>query len=214
MNPAEKNERMAVARDFMVRSQIEARGIGDPRVLEAMRRVPRDRFVPAELLIQAHEDHPLPLGHGQTISQPYIVAYMAEALDLRGHERLLEVGSGCGYMAAVLSLLAKDVYGLELEPTLHARSEVLLQELGYDNIHLRCGDGREGWTEKAPFDAIVLSCAADDVPKALWNQLAEHGRILLPLGTPYGYQQLVLMTKRLAGSDIKELLPVAFVPLR
>ncbi len=205
---------MAVARDFMVRSQVEARGIDDPRVLEAMRRVPRDRFVPDSFRIQAHEDHPLPLGHGQTISQPYIVACMAEALDLRGHERVLEVGSGCGYMAAVLALLAKDVYGLELEPTLHEGSEALLQELGYDNIHLRCGDGRRGWVEKAPFDAIVLSCAADEVPKALWEQLADGGRLLLPLGTPYGYQQLVHLTKHPEGSELKELLPVAFVPLR
>jgi len=205
---------MAAARDFMVRSQIEARGIADPRVLAAMRQVPRDRFVPEGLRIQAHEDHPLPLGHGQTISQPYIVAYMAEALALRGHERLLEVGSGCGYMAAVLSLLVKDVYGLELEPALHEGSEALIQELGYDNIHLRCGDGRKGWAEKAPFEAIVLSCAADEVPKALWDQLADEGRLLLPLGTPYGYQQLVLLTKRPAGSEVKELLPVAFVPLR
>lgn len=206
--------RMAVARTFMVQTQIEARGISEPRVLEAMRRVPRDCFVPEALRIQAHEDHPLPLGHGQTISQPYIVAYMAEALGLRGHERVLEVGSGCGYMAAVLSLLVKDVYGLELEPALHEGSEALIQELGYDNIHLRCGDGREGWTEKAPFDAIVLSCAADQTPKPLWDQLGDEGRLLLPLGTPYGYQQLVLLTKRPQGSEVKELLPVSFVPLR
>ena len=206
--------RMAVARDYMVQAQIEARGVADSRVLEAMRQVPRDRFVPEGYLIQAHEDHPLPLGLGQTISQPYIVALMAEALGLRGHERVLEVGSGCGYMAAVLALLAKDVYGLELEPALHERSEAVLQALGYDNIHLRCGDGREGWKEKAPFDAILLSCAAEEVPKALWDQLADDGCLLLPLATPFGYQQLTLLTKRPEGREVKELLAVAFVPLR
>jgi protein-L-isoaspartate(D-aspartate) O-methyltransferase len=214
MTPPIDDMRMSVLRDFMVQSQIASRGISDPRVLEAMRRVPRHHFVPDELLIQAHEDHPLPIGHGQTISQPYIVAYMAEELGLRGHERVLEVGSGCGYMAAVLSLLVKDVYGIELEPTLHARSEVLIQALDYDNIHLRCGDGREGWPEKAPFDAILLSCAADEVPSALWEQLAEDGRMILPLGTPYGYQQLMVLTKRPEGRETRPLIPVAFVPLR
>ena len=208
------DERMAVARAYMVQSQIEARGISDPRVLEAMRRVPRHWFVHADFLIQAHEDHPLPLGHGQTISQPYIVAYMAEELGLRGHERVLEVGSGCGYMAAVLSLLAKDVYGLELEPELAQRSQDIVQALRYDNIHLACGDGAKGWPEKAPFDAILLSCAADAVPDPLWEQLAEEGRMILPLGTPYGYQQLVVLAKRDGERVLRELIPVAFVPLR
>lgn len=208
------DERMAVARRFMVESQIEARGIKDPCVLEAMRRVPRHRFVPEGLLIQAHEDHPLPLGHGQTISQPYIVACMAEALALRGHERVLEVGSGCGYMAAVLSLLAKDVYGIELEPELSGRSKGILESLGYDNIHLACGDGAKGWPEKAPFDAILLSCAADRIPPALWEQLAEGGRMILPLGTPYGYQELELVTRTPTGPEHRSLGAVAFVPLR
>jgi len=206
--------RMAVARAFMVQTQIEARGLTDPRVLAAMRQVPRDLFVPAGCLIQAHEDHPLPLGQGQTISQPYIVAYMAAELGLRGHERVLEVGSGCGYMAAVLSLLAKEVYGIELEAVLHERSETVTRELGYENLHLRCGDGRQGWEEKAPFDAILLSCAADTVPEALWDQLADQGRMLLPLGTPHGYQQLVLLVKHHEERRVKELIPVAFVPLR
>lgn len=205
---------MAVAREFMVQSQIEARGVLDPRVLEAMRRVPRHRFVPDTFLIQAHADHPLPLGHGQTISQPYIVACMAEALSLRGHERVLEIGSGCGYMAAVLALLAKDVYGVELEPELCERSRTVTQALGYDNLHLRCGDGRDGWEDKAPFDAIVFSCAAEAVPPAPWAQLAEHGRMILPLGSVHGYQQLTLLTKQPEGQEVRELLPVAFVPLR
>ena len=214
MQPSDYDERTAVARDHMVRTQIEARGVADARVLEAMRRVPRHRFVPEGCLIQAHEDHPIPLGQGQTISQPFIVAFMAEALCLEGHERVLEVGSGCGYMAAVLSLLAKDVYGLELLPELHARAASLVEELGYDNIHLHCGDGRGGWPGKAPFDAILLSCAADHVPPALWEQLAEGGRMILPLGTPYGYQMLVLLTKREGARETRDLIAVSFVPLR
>lgn len=209
-----EDEGLAMARDYMVRTQIEARGVSDPRVLEAMRRVPRDRFVPEIYRLHAHEDHPLPLGLGQTISQPYIVAYMAEELGLAGHERVLEVGSGCGYMAAVLSLLAKDVYGIELEAELHERSEAVLQALGYDNIHLRRGNGREGWREMAPFDAILVSCAAESVPKALWEQLAEDGCRLVPLDTAFGYQQLVLLTKRPRGREVRELIAVSFVPLR
>ena len=214
MIPGADDLRMTVAREYMVQSQIEGRGISDLRVLEAMRRVPRHRFVPEGLLIQAHEDHPLPLGLGQTISQPYIVALMAEALSLRGHERVLEVGSGCGYMAAVLALLAKDVYGIELEPELLQRSQGLLRTLGHDTIHLRCGDGALGWPEKAPFDAIVVSCAADRVPAPLWEQLAEGGRIILPLGTPYGSQELVVETKTAEGARTRTLGAVAFVPLR
>jgi protein-L-isoaspartate(D-aspartate) O-methyltransferase len=206
--------RMTVAREYMVQSQIEGRGISDPRVLEALRRVPRHRFVPEGFLIQAHEDHPLPLGLGQTISQPYIVALMAEALGLRGHERVLEVGSGCGYMVAVLSLLAKDVYGIELEPDLLQRSQGILQALGHDNIHLLCADGALGWPGKAPFDAIVVSCAADRIPPPLWEQLAEGGRIILPLGTPFGCQELVVETKTAEGSRTSSLGAVAFVPLR
>jgi protein-L-isoaspartate(D-aspartate) O-methyltransferase len=214
MSPGSEDTRMAVAREYMVETQIEARGIADARVLEAMRRVPRHRFVPEGYLIEAHEDHPLPLGLGQTISQPYIVACMAEALELRGHERVLEVGSGCGYMAAVLSLLAKDVYGIELEQELSQRSKDILETLGYANVHLQCGDGALGWPGKAPFDAIVVSCAADRIPPPLWEQLAEGGRLILPLGTPYGYQELVVETKAETEPRTRSLGAVAFVPLR
>ncbi len=206
--------RMGAAREHMVETQIEARGISDARVLEAMRTIPRHRFVPSELRIHAHEDHPLPLGHGQTISQPYIVAYMAEELGLLGCERVLEVGSGSGYMAAVLSLLVEAVYGIELEASLYAHSQVLLQELGYGNIHLMCGDGAMGWEEQAPFNAILLSCAANAIPPALWDQLAPNGRMILPLGTPYGYQQLVRITRTPEGQRVQPLLAVSFVPLR
>lgn len=201
-------------REFMIETQIIARGISDARVLEAMGEVPRERFVPPYALDDAYGDHPLPIGHGQTISQPFIVAYMAEALALQGSERVLEVGSGCGYMAAVLSLLAGDVYGVEREPSLHQQSEVRLRELGYRNIHLRCGDGREGWADESPFDAILVSCAADEVPPALWDQLAESGRLLLPLATAFGDQRLVRMKKGPGKRKIEELISVVFVPLR
>lgn len=205
---------MALARDHMVKTQIEGRGVSDLRVLEAVRKVPRHRFVPEGFVLQAHEDHPLPIGLGQTISQPYIVAYMAEELDLRGYERALEVGSGSGYMAAVLALLVKDVYGIELEQSLFETSLETIQALGYDNLHLKCGDGSKGWPEKAPFEVILLSCAAEAIPEPLWDQLAEGGRMILPLGTPFGYQQLVVVTKTPEGPLKRPLIPVAFVPLR
>lgn len=198
----------------MVSLQIQARGVADARVLAALSAVPRHRFLPAHQHAQAYDDHPLPIGPGQTISQPYIVAFMAEALGLRGYERVLEVGSGCGYFAAVLSLLAKDVCGIELDPGLSESSQRLLQELGYGNVRIRCGDGAEGWAERAPFDAIVLSCAADWLPQALWGQLAEEGVALLPESRGWGGQQLVLHRKHDGKTTVEELLSVAFVPLR
>ena len=151
----------------MVREQIEARGVRDPRVLAAMREVPRHRFVPEENQALAHGDHPLPIGRGQTLSQPYIVAFMAEALELTGSETVLEVGAGSGYFAAVLGRLARRVEALELEPELAARSSTLLAELGFTNVGVHLGDGSLGWPPLAPFQAIVLSCAARDVPPAL-----------------------------------------------
>lgn len=202
------------AREIMVRLQIQGRGVHDTRVLHALRAVPRHRFVPPSLLREAYDDHPLPIGSGQTISQPYIVAYMAEMLKLRGYERVLEVGSGSGYMAAVLSLLAKDIYAMELEPDLCERAEQLLANLGYDNVHFRCGDGAQGWPEKAPFDAIILSCSAVDVPPALMEQLIVGGRMVLPLGSPGWSQQLIRLTHREDGWHRENDLPVAFVPLR
>jgi protein-L-isoaspartate(D-aspartate) O-methyltransferase len=198
----------------MVRDQIEARGVRDPRVLAAMRAVPRHRFVPEGLAAEAHADRPLPIGLGQTISQPYIVAAMAEALELGGTERVLEVGAGSGYMAAVLSDLAAEVYGVELEPGLHARAVETLADLGRANVHLRCGDGALGWPEHAPFDAILLSCAAPGIPPDLWDQLAEGGRLILPMGPPGATQELVLARKAAGGSRITRLMAVVFVPLR
>jgi protein-L-isoaspartate(D-aspartate) O-methyltransferase len=202
------------ARRVMIERQLVRRGIRDPRVLEAMRRVPRHEFVPDELRAIAYEDGPLPIGGGQTISQPFIVAYMAEVLGLRGNERVLEVGSGSGYAAAVLSLLAADLYGIELEGELHARSVATLERLGYQNVHLRHGDGFKGWKEAAPFDAILMSCAAEAIPGPLWDQLREGGRFLYPEGPPGGPQELVLVTRTGGKPVVRRLEAVRFVPMR
>jgi len=201
-------------REVMVRDQIAARGVRDPRVLAAMAAVPRERFLPVGLRDEAHADRPLPLGPGQTISQPYIVAYMAEALGLRGPERVLEVGSGSGYFAAVLAVLAKDVCGIERDASLAARSQRTLDELGYSNVRIRPGDGARGWPDRSPFDAIVLSCAAAGLPPDLWDQLAEEGVALLPEDTAWGGQRLVRLRRREGRALREELLAVAFVPLR
>ena len=201
-------------RETMVRDQIAARGVRAPKVLEAMRTVPRHRFVPGELAAVAHADRPLPIGAGQTISQPYIVAAMAKALELTGSERVLEVGAGSGYMAAVLSMLSREVRAVELEPGLVVEAARVLAALGCANVHLRCGDGALGWPEHAPYDAIVLSCAAPAIPPDLWDQLAADGRIILPMGAPGTTQELILVRKAPGGSRISRLMPVVFVPLR
>jgi len=201
-------------REEMVRAQIEARGVRDPRVLEAMRRVPRHLFVPEPFRAAAHADQPLPIGRGQTISQPYVVAFMAEALGLRPGDRVLEVGSGSGYAAAVLSLLAAEVYGIEIERELYDRSVATVGGLGYRNLHLRLGDGFAGWPERAPFDAILLSCSAPEIPPPLWAQLREGGRLLYPRGPDGGAQELVLVVKSPQGPAERRLEPVRFVPMR
>lgn len=198
----------------MVTDQIRARGVGDPRVLAAMEAVERHRFLDPDQAWEAYCDHPLPIGRGQTISQPFIVACMAEALALDGREKVLEVGSGCGYMAAVLARLARQVRGIELEPALHRHAQTTLADLGVANVRLRCGDGRLGWPEEAPFDAILLSCAADQVPPPLWEQLAPEGRLLLPLASMPFCQDLVLVRRTPSGLVRRSLLPVVFVPLR
>ncbi len=201
-------------REAMVRDQLAARSIRDARVLDAMRTVPRHRFVPEAFRAHAYLDAPLPIGRGQTISQPYVVAFMAEALQLRGTERGLEVGSGSGYAAAVLSLIVGEVYGIEIEKELYDRSVDTIGELRYPNVHLRWGDGFRGWPEKAPFDAIVLSCAAEAIPEPLWQQLSEGGRLLYPRGGADAIQELVLVTKTRGGPQETRLAPVRFVPMR
>jgi len=190
------------------------RRIRDRRVLDAMEAVPRERFVPEAYRPFAHCDQPIPIGQGQTTSQPYVVAFSAEALELAGAERVLEVGSGSGYMAAVLSHLAAEVYGIEIEPELHQRSVAVISTLGLANVHLRQGDGYVGWPEAAPFDAILLSCQAVQVPPPLWEQLAEGGRLLYPKGAAALGQMLVLVTKTARGPRERSLAPVVFVPMR
>ncbi len=205
---------LAKARKAMVATQLRSRDIRDPKVLEAMGAVPRHRFVPNVHQALAHADHPLPIGRGQTISQPYIVAYMAQALRLTGSERVLEVGSGSGYALAVLARLARRVHGIELEAELHDRARVVLDDLGLSAIQTRCGDGWKGWPEAAPFDAILVSCAPESVPKALLDQLAPGGRMVVPLGPQGSAQVLLRVTRTPKGLLEERLLPVSFVPMR
>ncbi|ABS28299.1 protein-L-isoaspartate O-methyltransferase [Anaeromyxobacter sp. Fw109-5] len=213
-HPSAERSTPETERRRMVEEQLAARGIRDRRVLEAMGKVPRERFVPEQWRSLAYLDEPLPIGRGQTISQPYVVAFMAQALALRGGERVLEVGSGSGYAAAVLAHLAGAVYGIELEPELHARSVETLAELGYGNVHLRRGDGFLGWPERAPFRAIVVSCAMEEIPAPLWEQLVQGGRIVYPKGPEGEVQLLVVVTKTARGPREEHLAPVRFVPMR
>jgi protein-L-isoaspartate(D-aspartate) O-methyltransferase len=196
----------------MVDQQIVARGVRDPAVLAAMRKVPRHEFVPEDLREAAYEDGPLPIGEGQTISQPYIVAYMTEKLELGGGERVLEVGTGSGYQAAVLGELASEVYTIEIVEKLARRAEKDLERLGYENIHVRHGDGYRGWPEKAPFDAIIVTAAPGRVPEPLVEQLAKGGRMILPVGD--AYQELILITRDDEGVVRRQrLIGVRFVPM-
>jgi protein-L-isoaspartate(D-aspartate) O-methyltransferase len=176
-----------------------------------MRTVPRHRFVPADVVDLAYTDQPLPIGHEQTISQPYIVAFMAEALQLKPGDKVLEVGTGSGYHAAVISQLAKEVYTIEIVPQLAASAKSTLSELGYRNVHVRHGDGYEGWPEEAPFDAILVTAAPDHVPPALVEQLGVGGRMIIPVGR--GVQELRLIRKTARGVIEEPTIPVRFVPM-
>jgi len=196
----------------MVREQLAARGIRDARVLDAMARVPRHELVPESLRSLAYEDRPLPIGLGQTISQPYIVAAMSEAVALQGEERVLEVGTGSGYQAAVLAELCREVFSIELEKELADRARADLARLGYANVQVRDGDGYRGWPEAAPFDAIVVTAAPDHVPPALVEQLAIGGRMIIPVGR--ALQDLLLITRTEAGIQRQHLMGVRFVPMR
>lgn len=200
-------------RKRMVARQLRGSGISNPRVLEAFESIPRHLFVPEESREWAYEDHPLPIGFQQTISQPYIVAYMTQILDLAGTERVLEVGTGSGYLAAILSALALEVHTIELIPALAERAETTLTSLGITNVIVHIGDGSQGWIESAPYDAIIVSAAAPRVPKSLLNQLADHGRMILPVGGG-GYQELELWRRDGESFSHETLLSVAFVPLR
>jgi protein-L-isoaspartate(D-aspartate) O-methyltransferase len=208
---AETPDPTAAARERMVREQIAERGIRDPRVLEAMRRVPRHEFVPPEQRPHAYEDRPLPIGHRQTISQPFIVAIMSDVLDLDGDEKVLEVGTGSGYQAAVLGELAREVYSIEIVEPLAERAARDLLRLGYQNVHTRAGDGYRGWPEAAPFDAIIVTAAPDHVPEPLVEQLTVGGRMVIPVGR--WAQDLLLIRKDEEGVHQERLIGVRFVPM-
>ena len=195
----------------MVDAQIEARGVKDQKVLAAMRKVPRHLFVPENMKLYAYQDEPLLIGEGQTISQPYIVAYMSEALQLKGHERVLEVGTGSGYQAAILAEIVKEVFSVELLESLSLNAQDVLKKLSYKNIYFRVGDGTLGWKEHAPYDAIIVTAAPTKVPGALQDQLISGGRMVIPVGA--AFQELVLVTKEKRKFKKKKLLPVRFVPL-
>jgi protein-L-isoaspartate(D-aspartate) O-methyltransferase len=198
-------------RERMVTYQIEQRGVKDRRVLEAMRKVERHRFVPLIYQHLAYEDTPVPIGEGQTISQPYIVALMTELLQLKGKEKVLEIGTGSGYQAAILAELARDVYTIEILPKLANRAQKLVSELGYKNIQVKCGDGNFGWPESAAFDAIIVTCAVKEIPQPLIEQLAEGARMIIPQGEEYQVLKLLLKAKgKIEQSDI---IPVRFVPM-
>ncbi|MEZ5962438.1 MAG: protein-L-isoaspartate(D-aspartate) O-methyltransferase [Planctomycetota bacterium] len=201
----------ALRREAMVREQIAARGVEDARVLDAMRKVPRHLFVPDQLRAHAYRDHPLPIGHDQTISQPYIVAVMTEALHLRGDETVLEVGTGSGYQAAVLAELVRRVYSIEIVEPLAASAARTLRAAGYTNVEVRAGDGYAGWPAHAPFDAVLVTAAPDHVPEPLLDQLRIGGRMVLPIGR--GFQDLIVIEKGASGLTRRSLLPVTFVPM-
>lgn len=198
-------------RKSMIEEQIKARGVKDERVLEAMLKVERHKFVQPALESRAYDDSPLPIGRGQTISQPYIVALMTEILRLKGDEKVLEIGTGSGYQAAVLAEIADMVYSVEIIPELAQSAEKLLAELGYKNIEVKTGDGWLGWEEHAPYDAIIVTCAPEEIPPLLLEQLAEGGRMVLPVGEHY--QQLKMATKRGGNIKVEYIAPVRFVPM-
>ena len=201
-------------RERMVREQltVPGRDISDERVLSAMATVPRHEFVPGTYRDQAYEDRPLPIGFGQTISQPFVVAFMSEQLKPEATDRVLEIGTGSGYQAAVLSALVKEVYSIEIIEALATRADSTLKRLGYENVHVIYGDGHDGWPEAAPFDLIIVTCAPDHVPDPLTAQLKEGGRMIIPVG-PDGSQQLYVLKKQSNRIERQAVLPVRFVPM-
>jgi protein-L-isoaspartate(D-aspartate) O-methyltransferase len=206
-------ESFAAARHEMVDAQIHERGISDPAVLAAMETVPRHLFVPSEWLQEAYADHPLPIGYGQTISQPYVVAWMTELLRLKPGARVLEIGTGSGYQAAILGQMGMEVYTIEIVEPLATQASARLAEMGYDNITVRHADGYYGWQEHAPFDGIIVTCAPDHIPPPLVAQLADGGRMVLPVGPPGGYQSLWLVEKHGDQVQTSNMGGVTFVPL-
>jgi protein-L-isoaspartate(D-aspartate) O-methyltransferase len=199
------------ARRSMVAEQLRGRDIWNSRVLEVMERIPRHLFVPDDVRAQAYRDHPLPIGHGQTISQPYIVAFMTQALDVRPEHKVLEIGTGSGYQAAVLGALAREVYTIEIVAPLAASATRTLAELKYKNVHVRAGNGYRGWPEEAPFDRIIVTAAPEEVPPALIDQLKVEGLMAIPVGS--AVQELRIMRRTASGMRTLQTLPVRFVPM-
>jgi len=202
----------AAQRQRMVTEQLKARGISDDRVLNAMNKVPREEFVPPDSRAGSYEDGPLPIGYGQTISQPYIVAFMTEQLRLKPSDRVLEIGTGSGYQAAILAELMSEVYSIEIVEPLAKNAEATLQRLGYENVHVKIGDGYKGWPEAAPFDAIIVTCAPDKLPQPLVDQLKDDGRMVIPVGDRFA-QELYLLEKKNGQLKQSATLPVRFVPM-
>ncbi len=200
-------------RQNMISSQIAARGIRDPRVLRALAGVPRHSFVLPADIDQAYEDHPLPIAEGQTISQPYIVALMTECLALKTGDKVLEIGTGSGYQAAVLGLIVDRVFTVEIHEDLARRAAEILKRLGFRNVRVRSGDGFFGWPEEAPFDGVIVTCAVPEVPPALFAQLAEGGHLVIPLGDTLTYQRLTVITKKAGKPSVQQVLDVRFVPM-
>jgi protein-L-isoaspartate(D-aspartate) O-methyltransferase len=208
-----EEEKFSNARRRMVEKDLRERDITDPKVLEVMGRIPRHLFVDPSFRDQAYADHPLPIGEGQTISQPYIVALMTQILKIKPGEKVLEIGTGSGYQAAVLAEMTDQVYSIEIREGLARRAQERLRSLGYDQVHIRSGDGYFGWREAAPFDAILITCAANHIPPPLIQQLKEGGRLILPLGSTTYFQTLTLLTKKGGKTHIQHLTGVAFVPM-
>jgi len=203
---------LAAQRQRMVTEQLKARGISDERVLNAMNKVPREEFVPPDSRAGSYEDGPLPIGYGQTISQPYIVAFMTEQLRLKPSDRVLEIGTGSGYQAAILAELVSEVYSIEIVEPLAKNAKATLQRLGYENVHVKIGDGYKGWPEVAPFDAMIVTCAPDKVPQPLVDQLKDDGRMVIPVGDRFA-QELYLLEKKNGQLKQSATLPVRFVPM-
>ncbi len=211
--PAAEDAAFKAARQRMVDKDLKGRDIADPQVLEILGRIPRHLFVEKSLRRQAYADHPLPIGEGQTISQPYIVALMTQILQIKPGEKVLEVGTGSGYQAAVLAELTDQVFSIEIREKLTQTASKTLKELGYNQVRLKSGDGYFGWEEFAPFDAIIVTCAANHIPPSLIKQLKEGGRLILPLGSTTYFQTLTLITKKGGQTDVQHLMGVAFVPM-
>jgi len=212
--PVQQEQDFARRREEMVKQQIEKRGIKDASTLAALRKTPRHLFVPQSIINDAYDDRPLPIGYGQTISQPFIVAYMTEIVKPKPDHRVLEIGTGSGYQAAVLAEIVKEVYTIEIIDSLGSQAQNRLSKLNYKNITVKTGDGYYGWKDKSPFDAIIVTAAAEHIPPPLIEQLKEGGRMIIPVGSPFMVQQLMLVEKKAGKARTTSMIPVRFVPFK